>query len=344
MKCLKTALAALIAIAMLSCPALGIDLSPGTGDDFYVQDNANVLSYSTQELIAGYNAALETQCHEAQLVVVTVNYLDEDTQVASLQLLNDWGVGSESESNGMLLLLVANEHRGWLSTGDGIDMAFDDDVTDAYLEDYFWDYIDNDEFDDGVQTLASALYDWYLDYYDVDTGIYGGDIDYDYNSGYYPPPEYERGVDFMGIVSLIILVAVIWAIVSAGRYSHMRGWGYRGGFWPIFWFGGSRMYHDWHHRHHDHRPPRGPGGFGGPGPGPGPGGPGGGRPGPGPGAPRSSGSRRPNGGGRPTGFGGFPGNGSGGFGGGFGGHSGGFGGGHGGGFGGHGGGGGAGRH
>lgn len=319
MKHIKTALAALIILTLLSCPALAIELSPGTGDDFYVQDTANVLSSQTEAMIAEYNHALEVQCDEAQLVVVTVNYLDEDTQVASLQLLNDWGVGSESESNGMLLLLVAKEYRGWLSTGDGIDGVFTDAVVEDYLDDDFWDYIDNDEFDEGVQTLAAELYDWYLGYCGVEDSspLSGNALAHNnYHHNDYYSPEYEQGVDFMGIVSLVIVVAVLWSIISAGRYSRMRGWGYGGGFWPIFWFGGHRMYRDWYHHHPGPRPPRGPGGFGSPGPGPG------GPPGPGPGAPRSSGSC--------GGFGGFGG--------------GGFGGGHGSGFGGHGGGGGGGRH
>ena len=113
MKTLKKTLLVLLAAALLlSGSALAIELSPGSGDDFYVLDQANALSSSTRQTIVDYNAQLEQSCDEAQLVVVTVNYLDEDSEVAATQLMNDWGVGSASQSNGMLLLYVVKEARG----------------------------------------------------------------------------------------------------------------------------------------------------------------------------------------------------------------------------------------
>lgn len=338
----------LLCALLLTVPALALSLEAGTGDDFYVRDTAYVLTSQTQSQIVAYNESLEADCDEAQLVVVTVSYLDEDTEIASLQLLNDWGVGSAGESNGMLLLLVTEEHRGWLATGDGIDGAFTDSMASAYMDEYFWDYVDADEFDQGVSVLCMKLYDWYLDYYSVsDAGGVGQANEFPtYDTEYYGEyPQTQTGGSHMGIVTLIIIVLIVWLLVSGSRYRRMRGWGYTGGFWPIFWFG-RRRYNDWYHQF-------------GPGPGPAPGprpgyrtgsrpGPrpdsrpgGGNRPGPGSGfssrpgsgsRPRSS-SSRPGGGG----FGGSS-HGGGSFGGGSHGGS------HGGGFGGHGGGGGGGRH
>ena len=125
-----------------------------------------------------------------------------------------------------------------------------------------------------------------------------------------------------GLWIIILLVILLWALVANRRYRRMRGWGYTGGFWPIFWFG-RRRYNDWYRQFGP-----GPGANVHPGPGYEPRGydrpsrprnPGGNRPGPGPG------SSRPYGGSRPSGGGSFGGS-------------------HGGGFGGHGGGGGGGRH
>jgi uncharacterized membrane protein YgcG len=348
MKRLTFCLSLLLAAVLLVCPALALDLAAGTGDSFYVQDTANVLSSETESQIVTYNETLENLCDSAQLVVVTVSYLSEDSELAANQLLSDWGVGSAENSNGMLLLLVANEYRGWLATGDGIDEVFTDADVEDYLDDYFWDYIDDDQFDQGVQSLTAALYDWYLDYYDADTSELESDYDYAYDTYYgeyedypgVPGQTYSTGGNsIMNLITLILVVAIVWYLVARSRYTRMRGWGYGGGFWPVFWFGGHRLYHTWYHQH-PHEPHPGPGPGVRPGPGPGPGG----RPG---GNFNSfSGGSRP-GGGRPGG--GFGGGSRPGGGGGFGGGSrpgggGGFGGGHGGGFGGHGGGGGGGRH
>lgn len=318
MKYTKILSSLLMTLLLLASPALALDLDAGTGADFYVQDTANVLSSDTAAQIIAYNETLETQCSEAQLVVVTVSYLDEDSDVAALQLMNDWGVGGDQDSNGMLLLLVANEYRGWLATGDGIDEVFTDSMAEKYLNEYFWDYIDRDQFDEGVQSLTSELYNWYLDYYDVtadstnvESPMAAAPSEPAPDWEYYEGP--QRGGNGMNILTLLIIVVIVWLLVSSSRYNRMRGWGYGGGFWPIFWFGGHRMYRDWYRRNPGPRPPRGPHG-------PGPGGPGG--PGGFGGAPRPGGSPSFRSGSRPSasrgsGFGGRPGGGGGRSGGGF---------------------------
>ena len=176
MRALKKTAIILLILSLLAVPALAADIEPGTGSGFYVRDTANVLSSDTESTVAEYNAVLENQCDGAQLVVATVSYLDEDADVAATRLMNDWGVGDSSQANGMLLLLVANEHRGWLAIGDGIDGDFTGDMADEYLEDYFWPDVDRNRFDDAVQKLTEELYDWYLDYYGAEPQA---DLSYD---------------------------------------------------------------------------------------------------------------------------------------------------------------------
>ncbi len=257
-------LAVLLAVTMLAAPALA-DIEPGTGSGFYVRDTANVLSAETEQTIAEYNAVLESGCDGAQLVVVTVSYLNEDADVAAARLMNSWGVGSSSQANGMLLLLVANEHRGWLALGAGIDDDFTEDAADQYMEDYFWPDVDDDRFDDAVQKLTARLYALYLDLYDYQ----------DESVSYQPQQVVPQAPSSSGISSvfglivlLLIGVVILWVLGAASRFTRMRRWGYSGGFFPIFWFGGRRRYNDWYRRQPP--PPPGPGGFGGPGPGPGP--------------------------------------------------------------------------
>ena len=236
-------------------------------------DRADVLSSETEELIAEYNAAvLEPACDNAQLVVVTVSYLDGDSDLAATELLNDWGVGSATQSNGMLLLLVTEEYRGWLAVGHGLSGAFDDDLAGRYLDEYFWDYIDRDQFDEGVQTLAGKLVEWYADYYGADLSSYAGGADYSPATQYAPAPApaASGGAGFITAIFVIDVLLFLWVLGAMGRFTRMRRWGYTGGFFPIFWFGGRRRYNDWYRRQPPPPPgpgpgPGGPAGFGGPG-------------------------------------------------------------------------------
>ncbi len=268
MRALKCTLAALLALCLMSVPAFASLPAVDADMTSCVLDQANVLSSETENQVELYNADLESECDGAQLVVVTVNYLDGDADVAATKLMNDIGVGSAAQNNGMLLLLVAREARGWLAVGDGLDSVFDDDAAGDYLDQYFWDDVDAGDFDGAVLGLTEALHDWYLDYYDVSgSDVTAPTVDF-YDMRPAPAPaRTSGGGSFIGAVGIIlVLVLLVWVLGAASRFSRMRRWGYTGGFFPIFWFGGHRRYNDWYRR----QPPPPPGPRPGPGPGPGP--------------------------------------------------------------------------
>lgn len=250
-------LAIFLCLCLLGPQALAT-LEAGTGSGFYANDLANVLSRQTEETLVEYNAVLESECSGAQLVVVTTAYLDEDSDIAATRLMNDWGVGSAGENNGMLLLLVTEEYRGWLAVGDGLRYVFDDETAEEYLDRYFWDDVDQDRFDEAVQNLTEQLYHWYMDYYDVTL---------DSSEGYEPQLlTIPRSVYILGVVLMVLLaLVVIWLASSVGRYTRMRRGGYTGGFFPVLFFLGGRP------RRRPPPPPPPSGGYRGPSPGPGPG-------------------------------------------------------------------------
>ena len=92
MKKLFTFILALLLMLSLGVSAYAV---VEQSDSFYVADYANVLKASTEQRICDYNGALEQQCSGAQIVVVTVDYLDgmycDDY---AYELFNTWGVGS----------------------------------------------------------------------------------------------------------------------------------------------------------------------------------------------------------------------------------------------------------
>lgn len=304
----------LIVLAAVFCasPALAV---VGQSEEYYVADYAGVLSEATKSDIIAVNGALEQYCEGAQIVVVTVEYLDGmySDEYAN-KLFNDWGVGSSSANNGMLLLLATEEGKGWLAVGAGIDNVFTDNTANKYLDSYLWDKFDAGDFDGAVCTLMPQLIVWYESYYG--NYFFSGEAA---GGGQYQNMEAGRdsvsgGEGAIVIVFLLVFIAVI-VLASINDRRGYRSYYINMGM-PIpryhFWYmWGPRPHRRWHNPY-DHynrndrgpRGPKGPGGFGG-------------------------GSSRGGGG-----FSGFGGGGRGGSGGGFGGFGGGFGGGRGGGFGG----------
>ena len=233
-------------------------------ESFYVADYSNVLSNDTEQMIINYNGSLEQQCQGAQIVVVTVDYLDGMySDEYAYQLFNDWGVGSAEYNNGMLLLLAIQENKAWLAYGLGLNSLLDSDQVDSMLDKYFWKDFDRGNYDEAVTSLFNALLAWYDKQYDAEvvqsgTSVSPGD---GYYAGYSEPSLGERLSHALGsIIRILVVIAVLSMLFGGGR----RGRG--GGSW-LPWFllfnsrNNNRRSSFWDD---DHRGgPRGPGGFGG---------------------------------------------------------------------------------
>ena len=233
-------------------------------ESFYVADYSNVLSNDTEQMIINYNGSLEQQCQGAQIVVVTVDYLDGMySDEYAYQLFNDWGVGSADYNNGMLLLLAIQENKAWLAYGLGLSSLIDSDQVDSLLDKYFWKDFDRGNYDEAVTSLFNALLAWYDEQYDAQvvqsgTSVSSGN---EYYTGYSEPSFGERLSHALGsIIEILVVIAVLSMLFGGGR----RGRG--AGSW-LPWFllfnsrSNDRRRDPWDN---DRRGgPRGPGGFGG---------------------------------------------------------------------------------
>ena len=151
---LSLLLAVFLAAAVLCVPALAV---VDKSDSFYVADYANVLSADTESTIINDNGALEKQCNGAQIVVVTVDYLDGMTSSQyAMKLFNDWGVGSSQYNNGVLILLATQENKYYVQYGLGLnDTSFASEVGGNIGT--FEKYFDAGEYDKAVSSLFSDM-------------------------------------------------------------------------------------------------------------------------------------------------------------------------------------------
>ena len=253
-------------LALCLCLSLGASAFAvvDQSESFYVADYSNVLSNDTEQMIINYNGSLEQQCQGAQIVVVTVDYLDGMySDEYAYQLFNDWGVGSADYNNGMLLLLAIQENKAWLAYGLGLSSLLDTDQVDSLLDKYFWKDFDRGNYDEAVTSLFNALLAWYDEQYDAQvvqsgTSVSSGN---EYYTGYSQPSFGERLSHVLGsIIEILVVIAVLSMLFGGGR----RGRG--AGSW-LPWFllfnsrSNDRRRDPWDN---DRRGgPRGPGGFGG---------------------------------------------------------------------------------
>ena len=199
MKIWKKRVITLVLALVLLVPT-GVMAVVQPGADFYVTDEAGVLSPDTEQLILSLNSDLEYYCEGAQIVVVAVNYLDGMyADEYAIKLFNDWGVGDKTANNGMLLLFAVKENKGWLTAGAGISGAFSDEVADNFLNEYFWDEYDAGNYDTAVDTLFSSLIHWYEEYYKVNFTGYA-------ENEYYPLGTAKENLS-------VNVPAMIWAMI-----------------------------------------------------------------------------------------------------------------------------------
>jgi uncharacterized protein len=286
----KKILTAVLAIFMvLSLPAAAFASIPDASQASFVNDWAGVLDSSTVDYIFDLTNELYEECG-AQIVVTTTNGLGDYNDIAdySYDMFNNWGIGSATEQNGVLLVLDISGDNYYCLQGSGLERSLDSGKLGGILKDYLLDDFDNADYDSGVratvQQIGAQL-----------AGIYGVSLNTnlsDYkpgssqtsNSGntttrtqataaprYYDSREESRGGDGGGFSSIFVLIVFI-IIVSIfiriiGAFSRPSRGGYvsRGGGLGSFMGGmflggmlrpGRRHHH--HHDHHDHH-----GGFGG---------------------------------------------------------------------------------
>ena len=208
-------IAAVLLCVSLRSPAYAI---VDKSDSFYVADYSNVLSGETEQMIINYNGSLEQQCQGAQIVVVTVDYLDGMySDEYAYQLFNDWGVGSSEYNNGMLLLLAIQENKAWLAYGLGLNSQLDTNKVDDMLNEYFWADFDKGKYDDAVTKLFNALLDWYDTQYGSETASSGTsqlipETSVGYSYGRPQANTYHRSVLSRMISSLITLCIIGFVI------------------------------------------------------------------------------------------------------------------------------------
>ena len=218
---------------------------PELPKDQCVVDEANVLSSSTEQTIIQLNNQLQANCKGATIGVLTVDYTGNlTTEDYALQAFNTWGIGSASENNGVLILLVMESQE----YEDG---------------DYYLTYGDGFR-NTTLESQASALAQTIADIYGV--SLSGGNT----NNGSYNEPAYDDnssggfGDILLGFVTILFTIILLLIIVSVIVYT------FSGPLSGLFWcFGGP-----WHRgprpprgrRNPPPPPPGGPyGGFGGPG-------------------------------------------------------------------------------
>lgn len=234
-------LCACVCVALLlSLCACGSDEQgyPEATEKFFVNDFAGVITDTDSDTIYTKGVALN-DATTAQAVVVTVDSLEGETASDyALNIGREWGVGTEQDDNGVVILLSVEDREIYIAVGYGLEGALPDSKTGRIIDNYGISHFSDDNFSAGLVNIYNAIVnEIYIEY-----GMQPSE-------NYIPAdllPDTQDDVESLGTVVISWLVLMVLVVV------YVLIFGRRGG---LFIFGSPRFFAGNYHHHS--------GGFGG---------------------------------------------------------------------------------
>jgi uncharacterized protein len=123
----------------------------------YVSDRDQILSQLVKEEITAQVSSLDQE-GKAQVAVVLVNSIGEQVpKDFAVALFNYWHIGLRDQDNGLLILLVKDQHRVEFETGYGLEDQLPDITCFQIQQEYMVPYFKEGDFDKGMLRGVNAL-------------------------------------------------------------------------------------------------------------------------------------------------------------------------------------------
>lgn len=144
-----------IALLLAVAPAAAVDVPPLTGR---VVDGAEMLSPRAEAAISQSLAALE-QSDSTQVVVLTIPTLEgEDIESFALRVAHDtYHLGQEGKDNGVLLLVVRDDHKMRIEVGYGLEGVVTDLLAGRIVDQVMVPRFRAGDFEGGIAAGVAAI-------------------------------------------------------------------------------------------------------------------------------------------------------------------------------------------
>lgn len=153
-------LAAILGILVLLLPAGAIAAPneiPAPVGDIYVQDFANLLNENEEIQLVNIGKSIEDQT-SSQVAVLTVDTIGEASiEEYSVEAYRKYGLGTEENNNGVLLVLAMQEKKIRIEVGYGLEGTIPDGKAGRILDEYAIPHLKNGQPNLAVMNTYQAL-------------------------------------------------------------------------------------------------------------------------------------------------------------------------------------------
>lgn len=144
-------------ICWLPVAAVDEDAFPRLQGDIYAQDFTGTLTPDVRRQINMLGRALENKTGAQVAVAIMPTVPNGDIDTYATDLFRYWGVGSEEDDNGILLLVAPSENRVRIEVGYGLEGAVNDAKAGGILDNYFLPPIREGDMESAVIYTYAAL-------------------------------------------------------------------------------------------------------------------------------------------------------------------------------------------
>lgn len=166
-KKLSIALLVILMMVFSIISSYAFSIPPVPTRDIYVQDYASIMSKEIKEDMLRMSYILQEKT-SAELVVVTVTSLENRSiEEYALEIFRQWGIGTATKNNGVLLLIAPHDRDMRIEVGYGLEGAINDGKAGAILDEMI-PYFQDGDYDKGISVAYSLLIHEIAREYDID--------------------------------------------------------------------------------------------------------------------------------------------------------------------------------
>ncbi len=138
---------AIFAFLFLVIPVFALEVPPLTNP---VTDQANIISSQEEQALNQYLQQLDSQ-YGIQMAVLTIPSLeDESLELYSIQVTDEWQLGSADQDNGALLLIAYDEREMRIEVGYGLESVLTDALSGQIIRQVIAPYFQQGDFGTGI--------------------------------------------------------------------------------------------------------------------------------------------------------------------------------------------------
>ncbi len=126
----------------------------------YVNDYANIIDEQTEKRLTDQLKSLQ-QDHDVEATVLTIDsrktYGDSPSlEYFATELFNKWGIGNADRNDGILILVIRNDHEMRVELGSGYGTGFNRAAQET-IDDYFLPSFRNDKYAQGIERGTTEI-------------------------------------------------------------------------------------------------------------------------------------------------------------------------------------------